>query len=233
MKVALCLYGQPRFYNSASYECLKKEIRDKYDTDIFIHTWFKKDFKFTCAPWSYLGEVVMPDNTVSDIIELYKPKKIVVDEPGSIDFSEYDQPITGDPKNDYLTKNMPQMFYSIYKSHSLMKEYAEENNIKYDFVIKARLDTVVYNLPDFKEFKEGVIYVPHMDFLHSRGLITDNFSISDYEIALRISEIYLQLKKYNYCSYSPESTVSDFCRSNNIITCGMNFQVGLSRKWQK
>ncbi len=38
-KVALCLSGQPRFHSGKSYDSLKREIINKYDTDVFIHSW--------------------------------------------------------------------------------------------------------------------------------------------------------------------------------------------------
>ena len=73
MKVALCLYGYfDSFTDHTSngmdgYEHIKKNIFNKTDTDVFIHSW-------------------QPD--LEDfLVDLYKPKKLI-SEP-QIDFSPY------------------------------------------------------------------------------------------------------------------------------------------------
>ena len=44
MKVALLFFGQPRFLeNSLPFESHKDHIINKYDTDVFCHTWWAPD----------------------------------------------------------------------------------------------------------------------------------------------------------------------------------------------
>ena len=41
MKVALLFFGQPRYLDDdRAYNDYKRLILDRYDTDVYIHTWF-------------------------------------------------------------------------------------------------------------------------------------------------------------------------------------------------
>lgn len=119
MKVAILIPGQPRSIKSG-YETLKKFYLDKYECDIFIHTWFDKKF-----PASIYGEM----------IELYQPKKIIIEE--QIIFDKYGRQ---DPKWKYPLQSILSQYYSVYMVNQLKSLYEESQLFKYDFVIRSRSD---------------------------------------------------------------------------------------------
>ena len=129
MKVALCLYGYfDSFTDHTSkgmdgYEHIKKNIFDKTDTDVFIHSW-------------------QPD--LEDfLVDLYKPKKLI-SEP-QIDFSPHINERNLDPTNFWNSIGRPpefrfSYFYSLSQSFKLVREYELKTGEDYDIVIKGRFD---------------------------------------------------------------------------------------------
>ena len=57
MKVALLFYGQPRYVdNEEVYNSYKSNILDKYDTDVFCHTWWSETEKeYDYSSWSKIS----------------------------------------------------------------------------------------------------------------------------------------------------------------------------------
>jgi hypothetical protein len=126
MKVAICISGQPRNFKK-SYESLKLNYLDKYDCDVYIHSWATPTFESTNFGYgnhSYL----MEEKDYSELLSLYQPKASILEEPIVFDASGYKCPIWRQPLNNTLS-----MFYSIYKSISQVKH-------SYDFVVRTRFD---------------------------------------------------------------------------------------------
>jgi hypothetical protein len=48
MKIAVCISGQPRNYEQGYYE-LKKWFLDRYDCDVYFHTWKDTQSSFTLS----------------------------------------------------------------------------------------------------------------------------------------------------------------------------------------
>lgn len=160
MKVALCLSGQARTFLKC-IQSQKTHIIDRLNPDIFIHTWsfegHRKLLGFHNQSYSvqdhqkYIGD----DNNVLPIAELfdsYRPKKIIVDDPdispfmGMIKKSKRYSVIDDDfmklftNDNRFKTFNIIMQHYSNYKSNSLRNEFERQHHIKYDLVIRCRMD---------------------------------------------------------------------------------------------
>lgn len=72
MKVALCFWGQPRFIeNPVTYEGVKKNFLDKYDVDVYVHTWFSQDGTMVGSNWSGINHKINP-NTLNIIYDRYR-----------------------------------------------------------------------------------------------------------------------------------------------------------------
>lgn len=222
MKVALCLSGQPRFYNSASYDSIKKEILDVYHPDVFIHMWFKKNYEYNCAPWSGLTNVTIPNTAVDEIIKLYNPKKIKVDEPKEFTEFVYD--------DGYLSKNIPSMLYSLKQSFYLKEEYQAEKNIKYDWIIRARFDTIISDLPDLITLDNNKFYAPN-NRSWNPSAICDSFYFCNNNVASTTFNLFDNIKKYSYLKYVPEDTLQQYLIDNKISFEKLNFHETYSRSW--
>ena len=149
MRVAVCLSGQPRYVEHA-FPSIKAALIDPNDADVFIHTWFHESMVGvpyrTDDRWMQYPHARYQPNTDKIILELYKPKKYII-EP---------QRIFKDPniqvKKTIETFNVPyyteeyysgmlySSWYSVYQANLLKEQYRLENNFNYDYVIRARLD---------------------------------------------------------------------------------------------
>jgi len=144
MKIAICISGQPRNFKQ-SYMSLKKYFLDKYDCDIYFHSWKTPTFEST----NFGGgnhQYYLEEEDYNELIELYQPKKYILEHPIVFDASGYKCPIWRQPLNNTLS-----MFYSIYKSFQLIEG-------EYDYVIRTRFD-IDYSLFNL-EFPKDNINIP-------------------------------------------------------------------------
>lgn len=142
MKIAICISGQPRNFKQ-SYESLKKYFLNKYDCDIYFHTWKINNFESTNFGFGN-NQYSLTENDYIELIELYQSKKYVLEQPIIFDASEYKCPIWRQPLNNTLS-----MFYSLYKSFQLVEE-------KYDYVVRTRFD-IDYSKFNLELPQEGII----------------------------------------------------------------------------
>jgi len=136
VKIALLLSGHIRknsIYNNIS------SALNRYDTDIFIHTWDNFGLKGT--------ETNVNDHTNESEIEKEIQKFNNVK---SFIIENNKQLINGmEKRSGYFNFSSPEPFiksqlYSINKSYELMNNYSKENNINYDIVFKFRFDCDIF-----------------------------------------------------------------------------------------
>jgi len=142
MKIAICISGQPRNFKQ-SYISLKKYFLDKYDCDIYFHTWKISNFESTNFGFGNTKYSLIDDD-YNDLIQLYNPKDYTIEKPIVFDASGYKCPIWRQPLNNTLS-----MFYSIYKSIQLIEE-------EYDYIVRTRFD-IDYSKFNLELPQEGII----------------------------------------------------------------------------
>ena len=121
MKIAICISGQPRNFKQ-SHISLEKSILNQYNCDIYFHSWETSNFESTnFGGGNY--QYQLNENDYNELIELYQPKKYILEQPIVFDASGYKCPIWRQPLNNTLS-----MFYSMYKSFQLV-----EGN--YDYIL--------------------------------------------------------------------------------------------------
>ena len=153
MKIALCLSGQPRDVDII-YPILKQSIIDNNDVDVFVHTWWD--------PENLSHNSVIPDrvhksfapNSLKRIYELYQPKRMAHEKPKvwnrkyEIREKQYKEGpgwaynVEGglEKADQYLCDMTNSMWYSIMMSNLYKEQYAIENQIEYDYVVRCRFD---------------------------------------------------------------------------------------------
>jgi len=143
MRIALCISGQPKFYEK-SYKYLLKNIISNFEhVDIFLHAW--------------KGE---SDNEQNNILKLYNPKKYL--------FEKEKLHILNYPfkQSKSFPNNVFSMFYSIKKSNQLKEKYEKENNFKYDWVFRLRFDFAInkfFNEEVLRELNNNLIYLNNFE----------------------------------------------------------------------
>lgn len=118
MKIAVCISGQPRFFEKGYKYIFKNLISNFEHVDIFFHCW----------------ENNISENEKEQIIKLYNPKSFL--------FQKEKLHILNYPfkQSKSFPNNVFSMFYSIMKSNELKKDYEEQNKFKYDWIFRLRFD---------------------------------------------------------------------------------------------
>lgn len=126
MKIALTLSGQPRHHRKGFLEN-KKHFLDKYDVDVYLHSWLGAEFKryrYGAVRKSYKASPEVYDQ----LVEWYQPKDYLFEKPINFD-------ITGIEDYERINSQMGG-FMSAYRAWSLI----ENSGIKYDYIIRTRYD---------------------------------------------------------------------------------------------
>lgn len=215
MKVAVCISSELRFFDM----CHKNIVNffRNHDVDFFIHGWDNKTI-LRHGDEKNNNSYNMEDLSQAEmnlVSELYKPKKIKIEKKPHFDF-----PIAHS------------QFYSFHASHSLMEEYVEETNTRYDVVVKMRSDLIWDPRSSFHpgEFDPTTLYITHTGMNNGMGAVItlDRFFYGSPAIMKKMSGLYAanveSLGKIPVSDSLPEQFVYKYC-SDNYILCtihGMN-----------
>lgn len=190
MKIALCLYGQPRSFEKG-YETIKKYIIDKFTADVFFHTW-ETDTKYEVSPWR--TDIDTKSVKTKSVVDLYQPKSFLIEK--SMNFchflgSGYDKTPIHQRNN---CKNIISQFYSRTAVRNILLNYCQVNNTTYDFVICCRFDICILQLPDLFESQKILFSDRH----HKTRQLTfdDNLIICSYENYVKLFNFYPNLNRY-------------------------------------
>lgn len=158
MKVAICLSGQPRMFKS-SYPSLKTHILDHYDCDVFIDTW---KFNNTNENF-YLSHRYKDEGSLEELYELYQPRVLNVEKFDEVFESkclEFESKVASNQgaKEDNYLRRYYSMLYKIYNCNKIKNEYEKKMNVRYDIVLRSRLD---------------VLYTQKIEFNKDLNLATD------------------------------------------------------------
>jgi hypothetical protein len=139
--------GQLRTYKKC-YGCLKENVLDPLNPDIFIHT--ENRTGITKRASSTALDDVQDETVKRETLEsFYDPIDLKITEPfSSEDLREFkgvrvpEKLIQAEP--DHWKGNLPN-FYGIYKCNEMKRHWEEENGFKYDIVIRMRPDLLIPN----------------------------------------------------------------------------------------
>lgn len=115
MRIAICIVGNPRSFKR-TFPSFKDNLLQQTNADIFIHT------------YNQIGQErsdVHVDGTAHEYIQLYSPVSSKIDQ---LNFSFQ------------MLQTMEPYFKSCYEVMQLVKKYEQEQNFKYDLIIKTRAD---------------------------------------------------------------------------------------------
>jgi len=150
MNVALVLTGHLRCWEKV-FRNTKHHIIDKYNADVFIHTWEREAY---WDPHSAKGVTENgPRLNVDNVREAYRPVNMQVD-----NFEDYELMFQNRSKiyeNFYhVPKNQISMWYKVGAGVSMVENHMLLTGKTYDLIIRMRPDLVFnQNLPDFDPTK--------------------------------------------------------------------------------
>lgn len=144
MKLAILLFGHLRTFEYSS-QYFMENIANKYDCDIFIHTWDEIDS--TTQSWNNkISHSQKVNNSILKKVKtIYKPKSIIIEHQDN----KSDEIIeSADGLKRVSVNGMNYMFESMRKANELRKTSEKKLNIKYDYLLVTRPDVAVYNFLD-------------------------------------------------------------------------------------
>jgi hypothetical protein len=206
MKIALCLSGQPRQISSNIEQLKKNLIIPSGIEDIFVHTWFDKNFvgcRFSTAQPHQSNIVGIWEHNTIDLIESLNPKKLIIEPPN--EFSQFSH-LESHPTA--IQTQIASMMYSVYRANALKSEYEYENGFKYDLVIKTRFDILFsqsYNIANYLDIDwKNKIHASH----RHQHMRRDHSNITtDGRTYYSVSDIFVYGSSDNmnkYCSVYPD-----------------------------
>ena len=202
MRTALCLSGQIRC-SDRTIQSLKEKIIDKYNCDVFIHTWRDKGH---VVPHHYIENYQHKYREIDySFIEEYNPKKI------KIEYPNYNMFKVKTLNSRFYNTLM--MWYGIYQANELRKEYEIQNNVMYNCVIRCRFDLFFENFT-IPVLKNNTIYLPPNEN------INQPFSSQMRKMLERLGESYMPNDQF---AYGNSSSMDYYCSIHKILSNDLNY----------
>lgn len=179
MKLAILFAGHFRSHDGI-YKIFKENVYDKYECDVFMHTWDKH--------WGYREPIVESDMkrldkhlsfSTKELKEKFNIKEVVIDKYDE-EFKDYffketlkyyhrksvhqdtQEPFLDMERSnthEYMTRAWS-FIYKRWQCFEMMKIYSLVNNVNYDLIISCRPDYAVYG--DFENLPKDKLTLPHL-----------------------------------------------------------------------
>jgi hypothetical protein len=151
MKVAVILTGHMRCWRDVLPN-FKEKIVDRYQPDVFIHTWNEEGWWIPGDKQNAKGYFEeTPKVTHPDMLMNYMPKELMIEDWEGMNYNKiFEQ--RGELYENFAhrPKNILSMFYKLHAGVGLMEKYAAKTGAFYDLVIRMRPDMILNeDLPDF------------------------------------------------------------------------------------
>lgn len=191
MRIAFCLYGQPRDYKKG-YETIKNFIskQENIFIDFFYHTWILEPTDvYIVSPWRNIDSktLVYQDKVVDDLNKFYHPLRYHTEKAiKKFDRTLYENTLAfKNTHNDQKLTNIDNILSQMYsrtKVRNLLNEYIETTGTSYQCVIMSRFDydkdvSIILNNIDLSK-----VHISYQ--CYPRAIIPDNFIISPTEVFL-------------------------------------------------
>ena len=177
MRIALLFSGQPRTVDGVIFQSIQNTLLSQYDVDVYAHFW---EYSEPCKSNSSYLENIEKFKTQ------YSPKALVIDPP--LLESEYPSGL-----NTNWMKNSYSMYCSMKRVYNLFE--STSNNIKYNWIIRIRVDSILYRVPDLTTLPTNRIYVP--DWHKGAKVVVNHMVILSPNLAkmfFSIQDTFQQLK---------------------------------------
>ena len=153
MKVAIVLTGHLRCWRDVLPN-FKERVIDRYNPDIFIHTWNEEGWWIPGDKQNEKGYFEdTPKIDREEIIGAYKPTSLVIE-----DWNNYNElfEYRGNLYKNFAhrPKNILSMFHKLHAGISLVENFVSHTGMFYDLVIRMRPDMILHeDLPEFETDK--------------------------------------------------------------------------------
>jgi hypothetical protein len=233
MKIAVCISGGIR-YPHFGLKSIQKIIPNEY-VKIFIHTWKIEDiisFLKTIHGLEYKEIEKLCEIDLS-FLENYDYEKLLIEKYDTCQekFKKLFNSLKFFPNSDSINARNDigpiSMHYSIFKANQLKKEYEEENNIKFDWVIRMRTDSdFKYDVLDLNSFNHDLNIPSGEDW--SDNAINDQFAIGRSDAMDLYSNLYNSIHNVQTTEYFSEKLLFTHLNNVNLTSNRINFPVRIN-----
>ena len=134
MKIAVQFFGHLRSFRKC-YTSIHQHLLDKYDCDVFMHTWSELNYKVNKRK-----SIPVDSHIIDEINKFYSPIQLKIDDQKDNTEDEKLCCNHNNGKSKVSKKGMRYMTSSMFEVNQLRKSYAEKNHIEYDYIIMIRPD---------------------------------------------------------------------------------------------
>lgn len=202
-KLAFLFFGHMRSYDFThqSFNFLKNSLKNKYECDVFIHTW---NFLEPQTPTWHEGYLKVDNRPidVEKIKSIYTPVNMLVEEQ---DIQNPDKTIF----HNQCEEGVLYYQYSRYKVNELKKEHEKNNGFEYDAVVMSRPDIIYYNGLFFNELEKTEFLWMCQVFL---GGASDVLYFSDTKKIDKVCQFYNHFHETKKC-HNTENTLMNYLSS--------------------
>lgn len=142
LKIAVQFFGHLRTYKKCA-RFLKKNLLDKYDCDLFMHTWSK--LNHNTITWHDNKEDAS-ETREGEIIRAYgRMKGLEIEEqrPKDLGIARFLTRYNGKPGAMSIF-GVDALWHSLRRSNELREDYEKKNKLEYDFIVCVRPDVCLY-----------------------------------------------------------------------------------------
>jgi hypothetical protein len=208
-RVAVCISGQPRAAKE-TFNLIMDNIILPNEADVFIHMNFNPNVLYMEKSHADNGRCHLQPGIDKWVIENYKPKRYLVETPRDyknavIGMSEkrlenhkkmnHHKNWTDAEHREYITRQMYNMYYSIYKANELKELYMLETGTRYDYVFRLRFDIAPREKILARDYDPN--YIHYLDIGQPDSLISDWLNFGSNAIMNVYASIFLHLEYLN------------------------------------
>ena len=248
-KIAVQLYGHLRTFEACA-DNLKSKLLDKYQCDVFIHTWDTLDHDSPTWHRQYSSTKSVPFKTklIDRLLQCYEPKEFLIEQQNFLSRKG----LFGSTSNNQISLvGIEYMLYSQNQVNEMRIAYERTHFSEYDYVIMLRPDIrlledfhLEHYLPEFKVNNFSSVHLIHQLELkkHDSKLVVypkmaDLFFLATPEVMNLIALAYCSFADYyidrqkifNLSISSPEVAFLDFIESQKISPKYYQFNFELTR----
>lgn len=243
LKIAVQLYGHLRTFEKCA-RSLQKNLLELYDADVFIHTWSETE----AATQTWHNEkcrIKSVDSTIKEKIEkLYHPVRMEI-ETQNLPAEDSSVPcLHNNGAHPISAAGLNFMLYTQKQVNTLRRDYQQEHNIQYDYVIMIRPDIRLetpFRLDRWSEEIAASVDFPARfcainGFAQSKTLAFTSDIASDILFFAKPNDMDLIISKLDTLNFdaetkmwNPESLINAFLFKNGIASLNLHYY--LDRDW--
>jgi hypothetical protein len=196
LKVALCLFGQPRRYKEGYdifMEWLKAPYHSNIEFDVFFHTWSLSPNDTISSYYRELEDEdkIIPEGIVDKLKQLYRPVASAEDMPITFDSAMYENSLLYNRTNEWGRENINNTLsqqYSRQRVRNLFYGYTKNTGVKYDFVIGSRFDFIVPLSVNLNELNPTMVHLTNCRF--PRKHLPDPLIIMNQKVFIKLFNVF-------------------------------------------